>query len=534
MAAIQVPVLIVGAGAGGLTTSALLAKYGVRSLVVEKRREVFRYPKARNLSFRSLEILRGLGLADEVHAVADGVSDMVVKPTLSSDEEWLAMDVDAIFGGLDHVSPEPPVQYCPQSRLEPILLGHLRSHGSSARYGVELTSITQDEAGVAAVVCDLDSGHSEDVYADYLVAADGVHSHIRTTLAVSTTGHGPLPIYFVFVYFRAPFRALVPQLADGAGVQVSNSDVDGIVVTAEGDLGMFITTYIPNHGETAAQFTEERCRESILHAIGQTMPVDIIEIAPWQPYERVAEAFRCDRTFFVGDSAHAMPPFKAGGANVAIQGADNLAWKLAAVLRGWADPQLLDTYHAERHPVGVFSARQSLTGPPLTFLNLDSYRPALGVEEEQPMFALLAGYQYRSSAVIAETEVPTPSDDVHLVEELRGQPGTRVPHVWVTHRGRRVSTLDLLGAGFTLLACDTTTAWSDAVARITTTPITVHSIGTRGDTLDPDGQWSTTTGLAQGGALLVRPDGFVGWRAERLPDHPAHELSQVLKAILNK
>src|ERR1700740_2564146 len=115
----RVPVVIVGAGAAGMATSALLARYGVRSLLVEKRREVFIYPKARNLSFRSLEILRGLGLSDEVHAVADHVSAMLVKPALNSPDEQLAIDVDAIFAGLDKFSPEPAAQHCPQSRIEP-------------------------------------------------------------------------------------------------------------------------------------------------------------------------------------------------------------------------------------------------------------------------------------------------------------------------------------------------------------------------------------------------------------------------------
>ena len=130
---IQVPVLIVGAGAAGLATSALLAKHGVRSLLVEKRREVFIYPKARNLSFRSLEILRGLGLSDEVHKVAEQVSTMVVKPTLHSAEEKPAIDIDAIFAGLDKLSPEPAAQYCPQSRLEPMLLAETRRRGGEVR-----------------------------------------------------------------------------------------------------------------------------------------------------------------------------------------------------------------------------------------------------------------------------------------------------------------------------------------------------------------------------------------------------------------
>ena len=241
----HVPVLIVGAGAGGLATSALLAKHGVRSLLVEKRREVFIYPKARNLSFRSLEILRGLGLSDEVHAVAEHVSAMVVKPALNSADEQLAINVDAIFAGLDKLGPEPAAQYCPQSRLEPILLTETRRRGNEVRYGTELSSLELDEAGVTAVVHDSDSGESETVRAEYLVAADGVHSRIRNSLGITTSGYGALPIYVVFIYFRAPWGKFVTHLRDGDAVQVKNADVDGIFLVVEDDLGMFITTYFP-------------------------------------------------------------------------------------------------------------------------------------------------------------------------------------------------------------------------------------------------------------------------------------------------
>lgn len=330
----HVPVLIVGAGAGGLATSALLGKHGVRSLLVEKRHEVFIYPKARNLSFRSLEILRGLGVGDEVHAVADHVSAMTVKPTLNSADEELAIDIDAIFAGLDKHSPEPAAQYCPQSRLEPILLAETRRRGSEVRYGTEISSLDLDEAGVTAVLHDRDSGESQTVRADYLVGADGVHSPIRNWLGITTSGYGALPIYVVFIYFRAPWQKFVTQLGEGDAVQVKNADVDGIFLVVEDDLGMFITTYFPGKGETAAQFTPQRCREVLTTAFGEQIDIDIIEVAAWQPYEQVAEQFQCGRAFLVGDSAHTMPPFKAGGANTAIQSAHNLAWKLAAVLQG--------------------------------------------------------------------------------------------------------------------------------------------------------------------------------------------------------
>jgi putative polyketide hydroxylase len=537
MNASHVPVLIVGAGAGGLATSALLAKHGVASLVIEKRREVFIYPKARNLSFRSLEILRGLGLADEVHAVADRVSDMVVKPTLNSDEEKLAIDIDAFFAGMDHLSPEPSVQYCPQSSLEPMLLAETRQRGSEVRYGTELRSFEQDDSGVTAVLRDLDSGEFQTVRADYLVAADGVRSPIRNRLGLSTSGCGALPIYVVFFYFRAPWRKFVAHLNDGDGVQVKNADVDGIFLVAKDDIGMFITTYFPDKGETAAQFTPEYCREMLTKAVGEQIDIEIIEVAAWQPYEQVADQFQCGRVFLVGDSGHTMPPFKAGGANTAIQSAHNLAWKLAAVLDGTADPALLTTFHAERHPVGRFAAHQSLTGPTVALIDLDDQGPGLPREEEASMFSLLIGYQYRSTAVVTDEPGPADPDAACLVDELHGQPGTRVSHAWVQHDGRRVSTLDLLGRSFTVLTGDDGAPWVEAAAAAATAlgvPIVVYQIGPAGDVLDPEGEWAKATGLVGGGALLVRPDDFVGWRADRLPADPESELRQALSAILGR
>ncbi|MGB9224404.1 FAD-dependent monooxygenase [Mycobacterium sp.] len=515
----HVPVLIVGAGAAGLTTSALLGKHGVRSLLVERRREVFIYPKARNLSFRSLEILRGLGVGDEVHAVAEKVSALVAKPTLNSTAEEPAIDLDAILAGLDTLSPEPAVQYCPQSKSEPILLAAARRCGGEVRYGTDLVSFDMDTAGATAVLRDRDSGESQTIRADYLVAADGVHSPVRNALGIATSGYGALPIFVVFIYFRAPWRKFVAHLNDGDGVQVKNVDAQGIFIAVEGDVGMFITTYFPDQGETADEFTAQRCREVLIKAIGEQIDIDIIEVAAWQPHEQVAEQFQCGRAFLVGDSAHTMPPFKAGGANTAIQSAHNLAWKLAAVLDGAAGPALLATYHTERHPVGRFAARQSLSGPTIPLLRLDDDRPLLPAEEECSMFALLVGYRYRSAAVIADG--PAAME----VEELRGQPGTRVPHAWVQQDGERVSTLDLIAGRFGLLTGDE--RWCGPASSASAAlgiPVAVHHICGR--------EWLAITRLGPAGALLVRPDDFIGWRAEELPADPERELHRALSTIL--
>ena len=196
---------------------------------------------------------------------------------------------------------------------------------------------------------------------------------------------------------------------------------------------------------------------------------------------------------------------------------------------------MLTTYHAERHPVGRFAAHQSLTGPTVALIDLDDQGPGLPLDEEASMFSLLIGYQYRSAAVVTDQPAPADPDAASLVEELRGQPGTRVPHVWVQHDGRRMSTLDLLGGSFTLLTTEDGARWAEAAAAASAAlgvPIAVHQIGRSGDALDRDGAWAQATGLGAGGALLVRPDDFVGWRADRLPADPERELRQALSAIL--
>jgi len=531
-------VLIAGAGVGGLSMSAMLARQGIDSLLVEKRRATFVYPKARNLTFRSLEILRRLGVGDAVDEVAEHITTMVCKETLSSPDETGVFDAAAFLPSAEKLSPEPYGRYCPQSRLEPILLDETRRLGGDVRYRTELMSFTQGDTGVTATIRDLGTGATSVVRADYLVAADGTHSPIRRELDISTSGFGQLPIFVVFMYFRAPWRQFVPDLGDGDGVQITNPDANGIFIVAKGDLGVFAATYFPSRGETIDQFTPQRCRQMLLAAIGAPIEVEIVDVAPWQPCEQVADQFRCGRIFLLGDSAHTMPPLKGGGANGAIESAHNLAWKLAAVLKGTAGPELLDTYHAERHPVGRFAARQSLTGPAVSFLQLEEDRPKLPAEEDLPLFYMIAGYKYRSSAVVDDQAAPADPDAVQLVdtEELRGEPGTRVPHAWVEgDDGARVSTLALLGPGFTLFTGSAGTPWTkaaDAVSKSLGVSIDVRSSGPDADFRDVDGRWAELTGLSSDAALLVRPDDFVAWRADTLPESPENALNHALSRIL--
>jgi putative polyketide hydroxylase len=529
------PVLVVGAGAGGLAASTLLAHHGIQSLLVDRRREIFIYPKARNLTFRSLEILRGVGLGPAVNASADHISNVVSKHTLSDAEVTPVWGPD-FFPSAEAVSPEPFGRYCPQSKLEPILLGESRRLGCDVRYGVELVSLRQDNAGVVATIKSLDSGTSQVVHASYLIAADGTHSHIRRELGIATSGFGQLPIFVVFIYFRAPWRQFVPGLGDGDAIQINNAGVTGMLLPAQDNLAVFVHTYFPSRGETVDRFTPAWCRELILKAVGTPIDIEIVDIAPWQPYEQVADQFRCGRVFLVGDSAHTMPPFKGGGANTAIHSAHNLAWKLAAVLNGTAGPELLDSYQAERRPVGLFAARQSLTGPGASVLELADDRPTLPAGEERPFFYMIAGYKYRSRAVVTNEPAPIDADQVQLVdgEQLHGEPGTRLPHAWLQHNGERVSTLDLHGGGLRLFTGLGGAPWVSAAASVSASlgvPIDVYRIGLEGAIEDLDGRWAQLTRLSPDAALLVRPDDFVGWRADSLPRSPSDELRKVIRQI---
>jgi putative polyketide hydroxylase len=528
-------VLVVGAGAGGLSASTLLAHHGIQSLLIDRRREIFVYPKARNLTFRSLEILRGVGLGPAVNASADHISNVVSKHTLSDAAVTPALGAD-FFPSAEAVSPEPFGKYCPQSKLEPILVAESRRLGCDVRYGVELMSLRQDDTGVVATIKNLDNGTSQVVHANYLIAADGTHSHIRRELGIAVSGLGQLPIFVVFIYFRAPWRQFVPGLGDADGVQINNASATGMLLAAQDDLAVFAHTYFPSRGETVGRFTPAWCRELILKAVGTPIDIEIVDIAPWQPYEQVADQFRCGRVFLVGDSAHTMPPFKGGGANTAIHSAHNLAWKLAAVLNGTAGPKLLDSYQAERRPVGLFAARQSLTGPGASFLELADDRPTLPAGEERPFFYMIAGYKYRSRAVVTNEPAPIDADQVQLVdgEQLHAEPGTRLPHSWVQHNGKRVSTLDLHGGGLRLFTGASGAPWVSAAASVSTSlgvPIDVYRIGPEEAIQDLDGRWAQLTGLSPDAALLVRPDDFVGWRADTLPPSPIDELRKVIRQI---
>jgi len=537
---VSVPVLIAGAGGAGLSLSLLLQQQGIASMLVERRPDVSWYPRARNLNFRTLEVFRGLGLEAQVIAAGAHVSRTLRKPTLASHPEEGLPSLEQFLHIADHLeafTPEPAFWYCPQSQLEPVLLGETKRRGCDVRYNTELVSFTQDSKGVSATITDRATGTASVVQADYLLAADGAHSHVRKALGVSGEGIGVLDEHYIFVYFRAPWGELIRGYENDA-ILIDRPGIRGFFLITDANRGMFVL-----QEEAARNYTTEWCKELILDGIGKPdLPVEIVDIAHWQPAQLVAEHFGQGRVFLVGDAAHTMPPKLGLGVNTAIQSAQNLAWKLAAVIKGQASADLLSTYEVERRPVGRLASEQSLVGPAASLLTKGRDDALLPVEKRMSYFSLIAGYRYRSRAILSEdASLPLSGNGDAAIELLQkpealtGQPGTRVPHLWLERGGQRISTLDLLDGRFVLLVGPDGSSWQKAASVAAASlgiALSAYRVGAEGVLIDLEHGWQTKMGISDEAAVLVRPDGFVAWRSRAVTADPSSSLVQVLSQVL--
>jgi hypothetical protein len=355
---------------------------------------------------------------------------------------------------------------------------------------------------------------------------------------VKAEGLGELDEHYVFIYFRADWAELVSG-SEADAFLIDQPGVWGIFLITDADRGMFLIQEVPSKVGSVQDYSVARCAELVSKGIGKPdLAIEVVDIAHWRPAQLVAEHFQRGRVFLVGDAAHTMPPKLGMGANTAIQSAQNLTWKLAAVLKGHASPRLLTTYQTERHPVGVLVSEQSLVGPAASVLTQGSDDKLLAPEKRLSLFSLIAGYRYRSEAVLSEdggSSVPAHLELLDKPEQLSGEPGTRVPHLWVERHGQRISTLDLLDGRFVLLVGSAGAPWqapAHAVAASLGMELAAYRLGADGDLVDLDDGWQVKLGMSHEGAVLVRPDGFVAWRTHTLPSSPEGSLEQVISSIL--
>jgi putative polyketide hydroxylase len=532
------PVLIVGGGLVGLSTSLFLGGHGISSLLIERHPSTAIHPRAMGFSSRTLELFRSVGIEEAIRRVEPPIPQgnrvLLAESLVGQVVDSFMDDVTSMF--IDASSPIHGSAIA-QDLLEPILRERAEQLGGDLRFGTELVSFEQDEEGITATIRERANQRTSTVRARYLIAADGSQSPIRTQLGFSRHGTGSMG-HFISLIFEADLMKIF-QEQQAAMCFLSNEQVMiGALVpypgsVGRGDLFRLDVGFDPEE-ETLADYPEERCLRLIRAATGiSDLAITFKATLTWEMNALVTDRWQQGRIFLVGDAARTQPPSGGLGGNTGIAEAHNLAWKLAAVFRGEAGEALLATYDAERRPVADYTAEQMAL--------LSQQRQSEGSAGITVNIRdVNTGYRYSTGALVSE------EGDQYLPltlrpEEWQGQPGTHAPHLILEQAGRLISTLDLLGSHFVLLAGPNGDHWKEVAQRakeLLRLDLSYHQIGgTRGDLIDVKNEFCSAYGITSTGAVLIRPDSFIGWRSKgtdkNTPDAP-QALAHVLSTLLSR
>ena len=533
----DIDVLIAGGGPVGLTASILLSRHGVRSLLVERHPGTAIQPKSRGINPRTMELYRQCGVEDAIRAAglpteraglivwAESLAGREIERRVPGRATPASMAMSPVRNCL-----------CAQDDLEPVLRRFAEDSKLGAlRFSTELTAMTYDASGVRAVLHDRASNTESVVRARYLIAAEGAQSRIRRQIGVRMNGEES--VYdSVNILFHADLRQWVEH-RPAALYFIEQPDLRGTFLTINGtDRWGFLIHSLSQYGFKPEDFTPEHCARLVRQAVGAPdLPISVLGVSPWVASAIVADRYRDGPVFLAGDAAHEMPPTGGFGLNTGAQDVHNLAWKLATVLRGGADPALLDSYHAERQPLAETITRAALANAlsmGRTNRVTSAVLPRREFLNEQ---GLIFGITYSSTAVIPDGTPPVSVADPTTEYAPNARPGSRAPHVWLQRGEQRLSTIDLFRTHFTLLAGKDGQAWIDAAraaAWPSWPPLLAYRIGA--DLTDPDGNWHSVYGVEPDGAVLVRPDGYVAWRSALAVRDAQHGLSEIATRLLGR
>jgi putative polyketide hydroxylase len=529
---LETPVLIVGGGPVGLTASLLLSRHGVPSLLVERHPGTAILPKARGINARTMELYRQIGVEDAIRAAGlppERTGLVVWTESLAGAEIERRVPGRATARNMGH----SPVRncLCAQDDLEPVLRRFAEAAGpGELRFNTELTSVSYGAEGVSGTLTDRVTGAETPVRARYLISAEGAQGSMRR--AIGARMEGREKVYdSVNILFHADLRPWTAH-RPAALYFVEQKDLRGTFMTINAhERWGFLIHSLTQYGLRPADLTPERCAAFIRQAVGVAdIDVEVKGVSVWEASAIVADRYRDGPVFLAGDAAHEMPPTGGFGLNTGVQDAQNLCWKLAAVLQGHAAPSLLDTYHEERQPLATRITEAALANATSMGRETRQTGAVLPRREFLNEQGLIFGATYASAAVVPDGTAPPAVADPVTEYEPSATPGRRAPHAWLSRNGERISTIDLFGPRFVLLAGRQGRAWTEAAAALAGPPLVAHRIG--GDVEDADGIWHESYDVQADGAVLVRPDGHVAWRSAGGAAEPAKVLAAALDRVL--
>ncbi|MEM7534535.1 MAG: FAD-dependent monooxygenase [Chloroflexota bacterium] len=580
---IETDVLIVGSGPAGGSMALAFATYGVDHVVITRFGRLVRTPRAHITNQRAMEILRDLGVEDQVVDDAtpkEWMGNNVFCETLAGDE------LGRIYSWQMHPQSEAEAKMAsptrindtPQNYMEPILIHNATQRGSKIRYNTEYLSHEQDDDGVTVTAKDHLTNELYEIRCKYLYGADGGNSKVAEDCGFEFGGEmgvgGSMNIVFdadlsKYVAHRPSVLYWVMQ----PGADIGGIGMGLVRMVRPWNKWLIVWGYDIDAG--APEITDEYAIEVARDLIGDPdIEVKIDSYSVWTVNNMYGLCNTDRRVFCGGDAMHRHPPSNGLGSNTSIQDSYNLAWKLAMVLRGQAGELLLETYNPERIPIAkqiVTRANQSIDefGPifdAIGFLTTEDpdekkanmakrkeNTPEAAKQREALRQAILfkkyefnahgvdMNHLYDSAAVVTDdAPKPVPDRDPELHYFRTSYPGTKVPHNWFRrgpYGGTEIlATLDLCCQGrFTLLTGIGGESWveaAEAYTAATGVPIETVVVGPGRDVEDIYQEWADIREVDEDGCLLVRPDGYVGWRAQSSSDNAGEEIARVMDQIL--
>ena len=579
-AVVETDVLIVGSGPAGASAALFLAELGVPHIMITKYRWTANTPRAHITNQRAMEIFRDLGVEEQVLADAtphELVGDTVFCTSIAGEEigrihTWgTRPDREADYR---LASPCLTVDI-PQTYLEPILVRNATRRGTETRFSTEYRSHTQDEDGVSVEVFDRLTGQGYRIRTKYLIGADGARSQVAADIGLPYEGRMDIA-GSMNITFRADISTLVEHRPSVLyWVIQPGSHAGGIgtgLVRMVRPWDEWLVVWGYDIDGPAPELDEEMAQNIVRDMLG--MPDLVPEITGyslWGVNEMYATTLQKGRVFCAGDAVHRHPPSNGLGSNTSVQDSYNLAWKLAAVLRGQADASLLDSYTAERAPVARRIVTRANTSArefgdifqALGVVGLEGPQMAAAIEErkanspagEAKRAALVKametknyefnahgvelGQFYESGAILSDGTRPVrPAgrEDEDLFHVMSTSPGAHLPHAWVGNSVDKYALMDLAPyTRWTLLTGVAGEAWADAVAEVAERrglPLETVVIGPGREITDLYYDWAKLREVQESGAVLVRPDKHVAWRSMQLPDDPTAVLSAALATLL--